>query len=392
MSCSVLLPYSLALLTICTSRAKEVANMATPTQQLLDQLLAHGLQDMQEKLMGVFTVSVDMEASMQIHAEAFATFTEYMEKHISQYAVNFEGEEGVWVPVDLLKFVCRSNSNFRFKLAKVVKGLTQEHYRQLQEEDIMELDMGNIGTFFLRWDIALAIMLMESAERSTGKEKVGEKKKPSARTLVKEQEPKEETLTEQQEASLALVSLQEEPARVEDVEQTIQGEDVEEEIPELLLRTLHPVVVDGVEFLFLDDITHTLEMHQDEALSVLAIYAGMRDTTNPKEDTSIQLDYSSSNLTTMLALPEVHSSMDSLVSAALVSIKESEEFYNSVPESSFTPHKRLMTSDRTGLGSIDITNKTLCDEDDASVVSALNISTLPMVLLPILLKKYCVFM
>ncbi len=250
-------------------------------------------------------------------------------------------------------------------MAKVLKGLTEEHYLQVKEDDLMDLNMGNIGTCFLRWDIVLAILLMESVDKSTGKEKVGEKTKPSRRSLAKELDPKEEKMTDQQEASLALVCLREEPPMV-DVEETMEGEDVEYKIRELLIRTLHPIVVDGEEFLFLDDITHSLEMHQDEALSVLAVYAGLHGTTNPTQDVEIQLDFSSAPTTRMLALPEAHNSMDSLVSAALMSIEENKEAYEMVPESSFAPHQRLTCSDHKNLGSIDITNKNLSEEDDAS--------------------------
>ncbi|KAI5062120.1 hypothetical protein GOP47_0022659 [Adiantum capillus-veneris] len=50
--------------------------------------------------------------------------------------------------------------------------------------------------------------------------------------------------------------------------------------------------------------------------------------------------------------------MDSLVTAALQTIDEEKDFYESVPN---------VCLEHTDLGTIDITNKNLCEQDDATL-------------------------
>ncbi|KAI5080038.1 hypothetical protein GOP47_0005517 [Adiantum capillus-veneris] len=118
-------------------------------------------------------------------------------------------------------------------------------------------------------------------------------------------------------------------------------------------------------------------MHQDEALSVLEIYDGVHDTTNPSLKTNkFQVEYSSAPLINTLALLEGHNSMDSLVAAALQTIYEEKYFPKSLPWSSFSPHKHLLCSEYIDLGTIDITNKNLCKQDDVTLVSTSSFSIL----------------
>ena len=58
----------------------------------------------------------------------------------------------------------------------------------------------------------------------------------------------------------------------EDLDQEIDTDEVMEEVLDLELQTLHPILIDGVEFLFLDDISHALGRHQDKTLSIIAMY------------------------------------------------------------------------------------------------------------------------
>ena len=91
-----------------------------------------------------------------------------------------------------------------------------------------------------------------------------------------------------------------------------------EEVADLELQTLHPILIDGVEFLFLDDISHVLGLHQDETLSVIAMYAGIRDTQNPTAMEDVCIDFTSQDVTKALALPKQYKSMESLVADTLV--------------------------------------------------------------------------
>ncbi|KAI5080039.1 hypothetical protein GOP47_0005518 [Adiantum capillus-veneris] len=74
---------------------------------------------------------------------------------------------------------------------------------------------------------------MEQIENGKGEGKASNHKNPSMRTLVKEAEPKGEKISYQEEASLALLCLQGNPP-LEDVDQDLEGEDVEDEIPKML--------------------------------------------------------------------------------------------------------------------------------------------------------------
>ncbi len=184
---------------------------------------------------------------------------------------------------------------------------------------------------------------------------------------MKEANPKEEVVTPVQEASLALVPLGEEP-QLDDIDRDIEGDDVMDEIPELEVQTLYPILIEGVEFLFLDDIAHVLGMHQDETLSVLAMYAGIRDTQHPSNNDDIRIEFNSTDVTKALTLPENHDSIESLVAESLVQISQSKDFYEGVPETSFAPHKPLAISDRVDLGSINISDADVAEQDDATEV------------------------
>ena len=72
---------------------------------------------------------------------------------------------------------------------------------------------------------------------------------------------------------MALVCLQG-TAPEEDLDLLVEGDEVLKEIPDLSILSLSPIILDGKEFLFLDDISKTIGLREDEALSVLAVNAG----------------------------------------------------------------------------------------------------------------------
>ena len=124
------------------------------------------------------------------------------------------------------------------------------------------LDMGNGGTNLLRWDMNIALPILEEIERSRGKRKNTPPKKATPSLFVKlRSRPKGGILRATQEASLALASLAKD--KVDDnLDQDIEAHKVMEEMLDLELQTLDPSLINGVEVLFLDDdISHILEMH-----------------------------------------------------------------------------------------------------------------------------------
>ena len=121
--------------------------------------------------------------------------------------------------------------------------------------------MGNIGTKLLRWDMTLALLVIEGTYKSKGKRKANPLKKNTPHLLIKEADPKEEFVAATQEAALALTFSAEEKSAKENLDQEINADEVMEKVANLELQTLHPILIDGVEFLFLDDISHVLGLH-----------------------------------------------------------------------------------------------------------------------------------
>lgn len=149
-----------------------------------------------------------MGATVQLHAKSCEEFITYMENYIAPYTVDLEGSDTKWVPMDLLRHIFSHNTNFRFCLIRLVKGMTEKDYR---EEDENDLPMDNIGTQFLSWDMVLPLMVLEGAEKEKGKGKAEPKRKA---TTVKEVDAQEEPISAQVEASMALVLLQDVPEEV----------------------------------------------------------------------------------------------------------------------------------------------------------------------------------
>ena len=97
----------------------------------------------------MFEGAIDVGATTNLHADAFTDVIEYMDKHISEYSILFEGAEGQWVPVDFIKYIFREDKNFQLRLSRFTKSLTERDYKIEEEDLLMDLDMGNIGIEFL---------------------------------------------------------------------------------------------------------------------------------------------------------------------------------------------------------------------------------------------------
>ena len=71
-------------------------------------------------------------------------------------------------------------------------------------DTLENLDMGNIGMKLLRWDMTLALLVIEGIDKSKGKIKATPSKRTTLHLLIKESNPKEEFISATQEAVLAL--------------------------------------------------------------------------------------------------------------------------------------------------------------------------------------------
>ena len=136
------------------------------------------------------------------------------------------------------------------------------------------------------------------------------------------------------------------------------------------MQNLHPILIDGVQFLFVDDISHVLGLHQDKTLFVIAMYASIKGTQNPISMEDICIDFNFEDVTKSLALPKQHELMELLVAYTIVQILKCKEFYEIVPKSSIASHKPLTISNAKGSGSIKISTTNLVEHDDAIKVGS----------------------
>lgn len=214
---------------------------------------------------------IDMQATVELSLDVFGDTLQYMEDYVAQYIVEFPDSESRWVPTEYIKYLYRDDKNFFFRRLRFVKMLTKRSYRVESEDTVMDLGAGNIGTTFLSWDMTVALILNESKAAEGKKVKGATKEVPLVQEMQAEQE---ERLSEQVEASMALVLLQKGDL-VDEPDRDMEPQEIIDALPELDVTTLNPLIMDGVEFLLLDDIAKSLGLREDEALSILAISAGM---------------------------------------------------------------------------------------------------------------------
>lgn len=311
-----------------------------------------------------------MQRTVDLHAEAFQEQVQYMNDVVAQYVVQLPESTTRWVPVDLIRHLYHGDKSFRFRLNRFLKGLTSTNYRVEDDDTVFELQVGNVGTTFLSWDMTLALFLQEG--RDADKKKGKAKSKEVA--LVKESKgEEEEALSDVAEASMALILLQQGPNEDEEPHRDLEGDQIVEEIPELDVTTLHPIIMDDKEFLFLDDICKSLGLREDEALSILAISCGFHNEDTPEQQTTgVQIDFDDHSVTKALEFQgyDKERTIEETVSNALVAIQNVAAEYENVPQEAFQPHKRLHvdTSVQQSGSSIDICNpRTSQCDDDAEV-------------------------
>lgn len=317
----------------------------------------------------IFDFSIDLNATALFHAEDFKEFTEYMDTFMEPCSVLFEESSTKWVPLDFLKYTYRHDKNYRFRAARIIKGLTNRDLKVADEDTVEELNMGDIGTQFLSWEMILVCMILEGVEKGKSAKKESKHAMGPA-ILVTEMDVPEEALTEQEEASMALILMQGDQPEEEDV-RLLEGEEVIEEVPELQMIHLHPIIIDDQKYLFLHDISKTLGLREDEALSVLKMHSTMVDPDTVDATPQLQVDFLESD---DLASLEYHAddnegTLEETVAKALVSIGKVATEYESVPECAFQPHKPLVARDMASMGSINLTKPRTIEEDHASEVS-----------------------
>ena len=98
-----------------------------------------------------------------------------------------------------------------------------------------------------------------------------------------------------------------------------------EKASNLVVPFLHPIVIDGVEILLLDDISKALGFHENEALLALVMHPSMRDPANPSVDQESSIDFDESSAPNMLEYHsfKVETTLEEIVIQALVKMKES---------------------------------------------------------------------
>ena len=111
------------------------------------------------------------------------------------------------------------------------------------------------------------------------------------------------------------------------------------------MRLLLPVVVNGCEFLFLDDVCKCMGLREDEALSALAQIIAVEEepqvSVAPPPCTKLDLTPDPIRQDIQLITSSAMGTLEESVAHALLAIKGVEEEYSSVPESSFQPHQVL---------------------------------------------------
>ena len=134
----------------------------------------------------------------------------------------------------------------------------------------------------------------------------------------------------------------------------------------LFRSSLHPIILDGKEFLFLDDIAKTLGFRKDEAVSIIAKGAGDQDSS--KDKGKVKISFEDDTLSKVLAYDASSSSLEAVVANTLIEIKQDAQFYESIPDSAFQPHMPLFVGGEMDQGSINLTNEQVAANDNATEV------------------------
>lgn len=136
--------------------------MASTSTSLLAKLKESGLVGRAPSYLPVFEGEINMQATTELHRQTFLEILQYMEVYIAEYAVELPDSTSRWVPVDYIKHLYVHDKNFRFRLSRFLNGLTKRTYRVEDKDVVEELGLGNIGSYFLSWDMVMTVMLHET--------------------------------------------------------------------------------------------------------------------------------------------------------------------------------------------------------------------------------------
>jgi len=156
--------------------------------------------------------------------------------------------------------------------------------------------------------------------------------------LVVEEKVDEENLSDHAEASMDLMLLQTQDL-ADEKDRMLELDEVLDALPDLDVITLNPILVDGKEFLFIDDIPKSVGLREYEALSALANTTSMLDEgeTFAKPPT-IAIDFEDHDLTKSLEYLSYNAErkQEENVAMALVAIQDAAEDHD-LPDSAFEP-------------------------------------------------------
>ena len=182
--------------------------------------------------------------------------------------------------------------------------------------------------------MTMVLLLQEGVAKDGGK--VKEKERPTQMEQVQEDSAPIEQVTKQWEASMALVCLQ--GSALEEVPDVIvKRDEVLKEIPYMNITSLHLIIMDGKEFLFLDDIAKKFGLCKDKALSIISINAGAPSG-------NIKINFEDDHISKMLAYTVGGKSLEEVVAKALSEIKQDMQFYQSIRDANFEPHMPWSTN------------------------------------------------
>ena len=146
-----------------------------------------------------------------------------------------------------------------------MQGLASSHLIVEEDDGFMEFGLGPIGNSFMSCEMSYVLFLSENKlhHKEAKPQTRADKGKGKEACFVKDnQEEKVDVLTTEVEASMALMMFQQ-GVQEESPETMLEGDYIVEEIPEADLSCLNPIVIDGAEYLVLDDISKSLGLRED---------------------------------------------------------------------------------------------------------------------------------
>ena len=289
-------------------------------------------------LHNLFTRYPDVNATVALNLHCFQPFMDFMATYIDKYTVPIRGQEDMWVPCDLLRYIHKDDRPFAQRLQRfcVIAGEAGQYVEDSR------LVKKKIGTQFLSRLATFVFLLAEEPDRPEVTLPhmhlggvVKDTKEPIAKPLDAISEGKILAITYPGGVMDAAMSMSDKDASDKDADASFKPqEDAAEETltPEVFFEHLSSIVINGEEYLYLHDLEKTFDLRMDECLSILCATvasSGIDPTSDP-------LDRS------LLPLGE---SMADTVELAMVAVTGAE--HSSVSEEEFMATRALLEANRT---------------------------------------------